>query len=105
MIAEPKPPNMRVSVRDHENPVSPGQKRPPRGTLATPYHNGGSLEEKRRVILRRAHRAWSMGHRRQSPGDSVPRRYQLMRVKGAERRDSSRTPNRDVNRAPGHLSW
>src|SRR5262249_57928016 len=36
MIADPKPPNTWVSVRDHENPVSPGQKRPPRGTLATP---------------------------------------------------------------------
>src|SRR5215472_15661999 len=36
MIPDRNPPDTWVSVRDHRNLVSPGQKRPPRGTLATP---------------------------------------------------------------------
>src|SRR5215469_14288083 len=36
MIPGRNPPHTWVSARDHGNPVSPGQKRPPRGTLATP---------------------------------------------------------------------
>src|SRR5215472_2248360 len=36
MIPDRNPPYPWVSVRDHGNPVSPGRKRPPRGTSATP---------------------------------------------------------------------
>src|SRR5260370_15256064 len=53
MIPDPNPPDTWVSVRDHGNPAWPGQKRPPRGTFHPPFHNGGSLEAKQRVILRR----------------------------------------------------
>src|SRR5258708_15314280 len=53
MIPDPNPPHTWVSVRDHGSPAWPGQKRPPRGTFHPPYHNGGSLEAKRRGILRR----------------------------------------------------
>src|SRR5258708_27645672 len=54
MIPDPNPPDTWVSVRDHGNPAWPGQKRPLRGTFHPPFHNGGSLEAKQRVILRRA---------------------------------------------------
>src|SRR5215472_3943229 len=36
MIPDRNPPDTWVSVRDHGNPVTPGQKRTPRSTLATP---------------------------------------------------------------------
>src|SRR5260370_3413940 len=54
MIPDPNPPDTWVSGRDHGNPAWPGQKRPLRGTFPPRFHNGGSLEAKRRVILRRA---------------------------------------------------
>jgi hypothetical protein len=68
MIPDRNPPYTWFSVRDHGNPVMPGQKRP-RATLSQlPYHDGGSPEARRRAIPRRAHRGWRM-----RPSTPIPR--------------------------------